>query len=1044
MSDEGEKTCPLCAEEMDLTDQQLKPCKCGYEICIWCWHHIMDMAEKDDTEGRCPACRLPYDKKKIVGTAGDCERLVAEINMERKKSHKAKTKPYEGRKQLSSVRVIQRNLVYIVGLPLNLADEDLLQHREYFGQYGKVLKVSMSRTAAGVIQQFPNNTCSVYITYSKEEEAIRCIQSVHGFVLDGRSLKACFGTTKYCHAWLRNVPCTNPDCLYLHEIGSQEDSFTKDEIISAYTRSRVQQVTGAPSSPLWRSGSMLPPPADDYCNNSSASAAKPVVKNASDNIMSNDQGSPPTGSAGRSMALPAAASWGTRASNQPQATSLTQSNGPIRLKPDTTSGMVALSSAVASTSQGSMLQNDVGRKVACDEESQSMNGKGKLDLKSAKHHVSLDSQATAPEKPVINDATATVTLSNQSSCPLPSMYNGWDSDVLPNVAKSFDGTQQSRESEKEGFAIPNGNFQNSLPDISSMKVDSNIRSELSGVTRTSTFSDGSMIKSPGNQGLQPTYAEQYCEPTSLAAERTGALEYVVCASSEQLDWRTDQPMHAIRSTVSEVEEDILAIERPCLKDPEEASHDTYLPNSAHSPHSPHIPNHYRSSSLQHTESFGAASLNSDSQYADTRVSDLSLLHSSSNCVTSNGYPEKLVSSSACSDRNIERSFSLLNGVEGKNMGRSLGDADSNGALDVGESSIISNILSLDLDAWDNSLTSPQNLAKLLSETDKQPSSLKMSSNWKVQSNNNQSRFSFARQEELRSQTLGVDPSHNVFGKLSKNYSSNQDFGENRNSYLEKLGIGNSFSSSIFEEPENFTFSPSTFSSNRPPISRSQISAPPGFSVPSRAPPPGFSSHERMEQSFDIISGNHLLDSSSFLRNSFQSPPNGNAGSAGEIEFMDPAILAVGKGRLQGGLNNLGVDMRSNFPQQLHHFDNEARLQLLMQRSLPPHQNTRYADTGDSFSSLTDSFGISSRLVDQSQISGLSPYAQLSLQQSRNGLMPNGRWDGWNEVQGGNSLRMTELLRNERVGFNKFYTSGYEDSKFRMPSSDDLYNRTFEM
>ena len=108
------------------------------------------------------------------------------------KSQKAKSKSSEGRKQLSSVRVIQRNLVYIVGLPLNLADEEvlflslilnitlacvylglsfsicdirtflqLLQHREYFGQYGKVLKVSMSRTAAGVIQQYQNNTCSV-------------------------------------------------------------------------------------------------------------------------------------------------------------------------------------------------------------------------------------------------------------------------------------------------------------------------------------------------------------------------------------------------------------------------------------------------------------------------------------------------------------------------------------------------------------------------------------------------------------------------------------------------------------------------------------------------------------------------------------------------------------------------------------------------------------------------------------------------------------------------------------------------------------------
>ncbi|CAL5397228.1 unnamed protein product [Camellia sinensis] len=97
------------------------------------------------------------------------------MNMERKvKPQKAKGKTSEGRKQLSSVRVIQRNLVYIVRLPLNLADEDLLQQREYFGQYGKVLK-----------------------------------------------------------------SCSNPDCLYLHEIGTQEDSFTKDGIISAYTRNSL-------------------------------------------------------------------------------------------------------------------------------------------------------------------------------------------------------------------------------------------------------------------------------------------------------------------------------------------------------------------------------------------------------------------------------------------------------------------------------------------------------------------------------------------------------------------------------------------------------------------------------------------------------------------------------------------------------------------------------------------------------------------------------------------------------------------------------------
>lgn len=28
-----------------------------------------------------------------------------------------------------------------------------------------------------------------YITYSKEDEAVRCIQSAHGFVLDGKPLR---------------------------------------------------------------------------------------------------------------------------------------------------------------------------------------------------------------------------------------------------------------------------------------------------------------------------------------------------------------------------------------------------------------------------------------------------------------------------------------------------------------------------------------------------------------------------------------------------------------------------------------------------------------------------------------------------------------------------------------------------------------------------------------------------------------------------------------------------------------------------------------
>ncbi|KAJ7980940.1 RNA binding (RRM/RBD/RNP motifs) family protein [Quillaja saponaria] len=515
----------------------------------------------------------------------------------------------------------------------------------------------------------------------------------------------------------------------------------------------------------------------------------------------------------------------------------------------------------------------------------------------------------------------------------------------------------------------------------------------------------------------------------------------VSFAEEQCDWSIDSEANSqaqvVTNSSTQVEEDIISFDNQRLKDPE-VSRSPYIPTS---PGLLHFSNHSRPYPLQNSERYDDVGVNGAPLFVDSNVSDGPRLSSSRSIL--NGYPEKLVSSSSSgSNRALEHSFLLQDEGKGQHIGR-LGEAANSGinaSLDRGESSIISNILSMDFDTWDDSLASPQNLAKLLRDKDEQPGPLKVSSSWKAQ-NNNQSRFSFARQENYRNKAFDVYPSVNASARLPKNHSFIQDFAE-RDFYTDKLGIGNGFSSSGIEESENLGSSYyGVSSSNLSAGSRTQISAPPGFSAPSRPPPPGFSSHERMDHAFDPLSGNSLLEASSFLRNSYQAPITGNIGGTGDIEFMDPAILAVGKGRLQGATNNPGLNIRSNFPPQLNSFENEARLQLMMQRSPSPHQNFRFPEIGNNYSHLGNSYDISSRFVDQSQVSNISPFAQLSLQQPRNTMLSNGQWDGWNEVQGGNSLRMAEVMRNESLGYNKFYT-GYEDSKYRMPNSGDIYNRTF--
>ncbi|OEU09417.1 hypothetical protein FRACYDRAFT_159768, partial [Fragilariopsis cylindrus CCMP1102] len=213
--------CPLCCEELDISDRQFFPCKCGYQVCMWCWHRI-----RESESGLCPACRTPYGDDPHEFSAVDVEEVL-KANKEKEAAAKeernldslaggrqvGQMEVPKDRTQLANMRVIRRNLVYAVGLPPNVASEDALRKSDYFGQYA---------------------SASAYVTFVHKEDTLSCILALDGFYMDGRNVRSSYGTSKYCSAFIKNVRCNNPECTYLHNMGHIEDTFTKQEIQAGY------------------------------------------------------------------------------------------------------------------------------------------------------------------------------------------------------------------------------------------------------------------------------------------------------------------------------------------------------------------------------------------------------------------------------------------------------------------------------------------------------------------------------------------------------------------------------------------------------------------------------------------------------------------------------------------------------------------------------------------------------------------------------------------------------------------------------------------
>jgi CCR4-NOT transcription complex subunit 4 len=161
--------------------------RCAYDLCLLCrcYHQLIN-----DPDSKCPACRTPFVPggvqaamvaPKAVAAAAHAQSSAAQIAMRNKKNansnkERQTTAPITpahgkdisaqlvnitgaGPTPLSDVRIVQRNLAYVVGLSSACGREELLRKREWFGGFGKSQKVLSRRYSLVQQKCYPSDIC---------------------------------------------------------------------------------------------------------------------------------------------------------------------------------------------------------------------------------------------------------------------------------------------------------------------------------------------------------------------------------------------------------------------------------------------------------------------------------------------------------------------------------------------------------------------------------------------------------------------------------------------------------------------------------------------------------------------------------------------------------------------------------------------------------------------------------------------------------------------------------------------------------------------
>ena len=104
---------------------------------------------------------------------------------------------------------ILKNTVFISNIPKEIFYKDILYQKKFLGQYGHINQIFLINN-----NKIENSVVAQFDTVNQAALSILALDNFE--VYNNEKIKISYYYTKFCHYFLNNKECKNPNCLFIH------------------------------------------------------------------------------------------------------------------------------------------------------------------------------------------------------------------------------------------------------------------------------------------------------------------------------------------------------------------------------------------------------------------------------------------------------------------------------------------------------------------------------------------------------------------------------------------------------------------------------------------------------------------------------------------------------------------------------------------------------------------------------------------------------------------------------------------------------------